>query len=146
MPPVLYIIIVTTNCNRSRRYWGGKLEAMPKTIQYQISELQNFIIQDQNHSIAFYSGEPLLDVRTIQKILDTIPTIYYIINTNGYNIEALSDDIHQFDTILLSIDGRPPTTDYYRGKGCTDQVLSAVHHLKNHHYTGELIARMTVSH
>jgi putative peptide-modifying radical SAM enzyme len=100
---------------------------------------------DPNPIIAFYGGEPLLSIPTIRQILTTIPATQFILTTNGYNIEKLGSNIHKLDTILLSVDGRPEITDTYRGKGCSNQIHQALTHLQNNNYTGELIARMTVS-
>ncbi len=118
---------------------------MPETIHYPLSDLQKFIGKDPDPILAFYGGEPTIEIPTIQKILDMVPANHYVINSNGYNIKELGPLIHRFDTILLSIDGRPSVTDYYRGTGCTQQILKTVSYLKKQQYTGELIARMTVS-
>jgi putative peptide-modifying radical SAM enzyme len=143
---VLYIIIVTTECNRTCRYCGGKLQEMPTTIQYPLTDLISLIEHDANPNIAFYGGEPLLSLSTIKEIITTIPASHFILNTNGYNIQKLGPHINKIDTILLSVDGRPTTTDYYRGAGCNKQIHNALHHLNNKDYTGEIIARMTISH
>ena len=68
---------------------------MPKTITYNINDLATVIKQDPNPQIAFYGGEPLLNIPKIKEIIDTIPNSQYILNTNGYQIANLDQYIHQ---------------------------------------------------
>ncbi|MBS3773092.1 MAG: TIGR04084 family radical SAM/SPASM domain-containing protein, partial [Candidatus Thermoplasmatota archaeon] len=65
--------------------------------------------------------------------------------TNGFYIDRLGDRVHDFDAILLSVDGRPATTDRYRGEGCHDRVMQARRWLAEQGYEGDVIARMAAS-
>ncbi len=118
---------------------------MPSEIQYSLDDLIQLISGDPDAAVAFYGGEPLLKVDLIKKLLDILPAKHFIINTNGYFIQSLSNYIHRFDTILLSIDGVREVTDFYRGEGCYDKVMDALRFLKENNYKGEVIARMAVS-
>ena len=138
--------MTTPECNLCCKYCGGSLHGMSQKVQYPIEKLSSFIAQDTDAVVAFYGGEPLLEPTFIKNCLDQLPAKHFVINTNGYFIQDLGDTIHQFDSILLSIDGRKAITDYYRESGCYDKVVSAVRFLKENQYEGDLIARMSVSH
>ncbi len=142
---MLFTIILTTECNLHCRYCGGKLMGMPPQIHYPLKDLQNFIKKDTNPIVAFYGGEPLLKPDLIKKMIDVLPANRFILTTNGTSIEKLGSYIHHIDTVLFSIDGRPETTEYYRGKNSNKRVLKALEFLRRQDYSGEIIARMTVS-
>ncbi len=142
---MLYIILTTPLCNLSCRYCGGSLPGMPSDITYDPVTLQRFIRKDKDAIVAFYGGEPLLRAHMVKRFLDLLPAKHFVINTNGYFIERITDDLSRFDTILLSIDGRESITDRYRQNGCYQQVLNAVDVIKQSDFKGELIARMAVS-
>ena len=143
---MLFTIIVTTECNLHCRYCGGKLGGMPSQIQYSLKDLQNFVKQDSNPIVAFYGGEPLLEPEIIKKMINVLPAKRFVLTTNGTGIHKLENYIKRIDTVLFSIDGRPETTDYYRGKNSTARIFKGLEFLKRQNYSGEIIARMTVSH
>ena len=142
---MLYIILTTPLCNLHCRYCGGSLPGMPSDITYDTVTLLRFIKKDPNAIVAFYGGEPLLRPHIVKEFLDVLPANHFVINTNGYFIESIRDEIPRFDTILLSIDGRESVTDGYRQHGCYQQVMHAVDVIHNTSFQGELIARMAVS-
>jgi sulfatase maturation enzyme AslB (radical SAM superfamily) len=119
---------------------------MPSGITYTLSELKDFIGNDNDVTIAFYGGEPLLNYDIVREFVNNLPAKHFVINTNGTYIESLKDIIHRFDSILLSVDGRKHITDFYRGIGCYDNVHHAVDFLNKLDFRGEIIARMSVSH
>jgi putative peptide-modifying radical SAM enzyme len=142
---MLFIIITTPACNLKCNYCGGTMHGMPSEIKYDLNTLKKFISQYKNPTVAFYGGEPLLRADIVKKMIDTLPAKHFVINTNGYYITKLKNYLHKFDTILLSIDGRQNTTDYYRGEGCYNNVLKALNYLKTEEFPNEIIGRMTVS-
>ncbi len=142
---MLFTIIITTECNLHCRYCGGKLKGMPSQIQYSLKDLQNFIKQDANPIVAFYGGEPLLKPDLIKEMINVLPANRFILTANGTGIEKLGSYIHRIDTMLFSIDGRPEVTNYYRGKNSTTLVFKGLKFLRRQKYSGEIIARMTVS-
>ena len=142
---MLYIVLTTPQCNLQCRYCGGSLQGMPVDVTYDVSTLRSFIEDDPASIVAFYGGEPLLRPDLIKEFLEELPAKHFVINTNGYFIESITDVLPKFDTILLSIDGREQITDQYREKGCYGKVLSAVDIIKDSSFSGELIARMAVS-
>ncbi len=142
---MLYIILTTPLCNLHCRYCGGSLSDMPSDITYDTVTLQRFIEKDPDAIVAFYGGEPLLRPEIVKRYLEVLSAKHFVINTNGYFIESIRDELPQFDTILLSIDGRKSITDGYRQNGCYQQVMHAVDVIDDSCFQGELIARMAVS-
>jgi putative peptide-modifying radical SAM enzyme len=142
---MLYIIMTTPLCNLKCSYCGGSLHGMPTDISYDDELLKKMIQKDPQAVVAFYGGEPLLRPKEIKHFLTILPAKHFIINTNGYFISEIEDELSQFDTILLSIDGRKEITDLYREKGCYDKVLAARDLIVDSTFNGELIARMAVS-
>ncbi|HJJ99618.1 MAG TPA: SPASM domain-containing protein, partial [Methanocorpusculum sp.] len=70
----------------------------------------------------------------------------YMLQTNGTRLRELpSAYVNRFETILISIDGCRALTDGHRGTGTYDTVLKVAALIREHGYTGELIARMTVA-
>ncbi len=144
---MLYIIFLTGRCNLKCRYCGGTIPdyVMPRDVRYSIRDLEEFISQDENPSIAFYGGEPLLRIDLIKRIMDEIDAEHYILQTNGLLLDRLDPDyLKRLSSILVSIDGRKEVTDFYRGNGVYDRVLRNVRRIKDF-FDGELIARMTIS-
>ena len=142
---MLYIVITTPHCNLRCSYCGGDLPDMPDTIQYDMKQLITLIRKDSYPIVAFYGGEPLLEDSMIKKLLHILPAKRFVIQTNGYFLKRLKDDVHMFDSILLSIDGREKVTDTYREFGCYHRVMEARDFLRESGYSGEVIARMTAS-
>ena len=143
---MLYIIFTTPICNLSCKYCGGSLHGMPDTITYDKEVLYDVISKDKQSVVAFYGGEPLLQPDIVKQFIRFLPAQHFVINTNGYYIKTIEDVLGSFDTILLSIDGREEVTDYYREIGCYKKVMDARDIVKKSDFSGELIARMAVSH
>lgn len=144
---MLYIIFLTGVCNLRCKYCGGTIPdyVMPHEVQYSIQELKDFISQDENPSIAFYGGEPLLRIDLMKKIMDEIDAEHYILQTNGLLLHKLDEDyISKFSTILVSIDGRKEITNFYKGEGVYERVIKNVQRIKPI-YENELIARMVAT-
>ncbi|MDI9646247.1 MAG: TIGR04084 family radical SAM/SPASM domain-containing protein [Archaeoglobales archaeon] len=144
---MLYIVIVTPRCNSNCIYCGGfDKDAMPEEIQYSLDDLKYFIdsvMKDKNPSIAFYGGEPLLEIEKIKNIMDKIHAEHYILQTNGLLLDKVDRDyLERFSTILISFDGRKETHEFYRGN--YTKVLENVRRTRRY-FNGELIARMTAS-
>jgi putative peptide-modifying radical SAM enzyme len=137
--------MTTPLCNLHCSYCGGSLHGMPNDISYDADQLARFISKDDNAIVAFYGGEPLLRPEVVKRFIKILPAKHFVINTNGYFIDRINDVLSDFDTILLSIDGREKVTDGYREKGCYRKVLEAVDSIKDSSFHGELIARMAVS-
>lgn len=137
--------MTTPLCNLHCSYCGGSLHGMPADITYDDQQLQRLIKNDSEAIVAFYGGEPLLRPNVVKHYLDILPAKHFVINTNGYFIKNIADELDRFDTILLSIDGRKQVTDKYREKGCYDQVFLSRDLIHDSSFDGDLIARMAVS-
>lgn len=137
--------MTTPECNLCCSYCGGRLHGMPSDITYDDKLLRRLIKKDPHAVVAFYGGEPVLRPKVIKRLLQLLPAKHFVINTNGYFIQRIADVLSDFDTILLSVDGREQTTDAYRGKGCYQQVMRAYDFIQDSSFEGELVARMTAS-
>ncbi len=145
---MLYFVFATGECNLRCKYCGGSFprDKVPWVIKYSIDELRKFIEEDNSATIAFYGGEPLLNIPFIKKVLDEIEAKHFVIQTNGLLVHKLEPNYwKRIDSVLLSIDGREEVTDYYRGKGVYGGVVKAVNYLRKIGFEGDIIARMTVS-
>lgn len=142
-----YHVLLTRRCNLNCIYCGGPLEVYSDPeIQYELRDLRRFIEKDPEPVVAFYGGEPLLRIPLMEKMMDVLPARAFILQTNGWFLHRVGEDyLRRFHTILVSIDGREETTDYYRGKGVYNRVLRNVRIVRSRGYRGDLIARMTVS-
>ena len=145
---MLYFIFTTGQCNLKCRYCGGSFpqDLVPWRILYPLRDLIDFIAEDDDATIAFYGGEPLLNAQYIAQVMDHVPAKRFVIQTNGLLFKRLKAEYwRRMDTVLLSIDGREAITDYYRGRGVYRKVLEAAHFLRKIGFKGDLIARMTIS-
>jgi len=154
---MFYHVILTSNCNLKCRYCYGKCEedvfedpdpdfdySFPPRISYDIEYLKNFIAKDSDATVTFYGGEPLLEIRTIAKLMDLLPAKRFMMQTNGLLLHKLPDKyLQKFHTILVSIDGDEKATDKNRGQGTFRRVMNNVKELNKRGFKGELIARMT---
>jgi len=143
---MLYIVLTTGQCNLRCKYCGGSFHPnlVPWEIKYSADRLREFISSDPDPIIAFYGGEPLLNVEFIREVMKC--SAKFVIQTNGTLIRRLEPEYWlRFDAVLLSIDGRRWVTDYYRGAGIHDRVVDAAEWLRTVGFENDLIARMAVS-
>jgi len=140
---MLYIVLTTGKCNLKCRYCGGSFEPefVPWKVSYPVSKLKKLV--KPGDIICFYGGEPLLNLEFIREVMDSVEATY-VIQTNGTLVHELEEEYwKRFDTVLLSVDGVKEVTDYYRGKGIYDKVMSAREFLKGK--VRDLVARMALS-
>ena len=145
---MLLFLHTTGACDLRCAYCGGSFspQVVPHEVRYRISDLQRFVDGCEDLTIAFYGGEPLLRPRFIAEVMDSIHADRYVIQTNGLNVRRLPQRYwRRFDAVLVSIDGVREVTDAYRGTGVYDAVLRSVRWLRDVGFSGDLIARMTVS-
>jgi putative peptide-modifying radical SAM enzyme len=153
-----YYVTLTTDCDLKCEYCYGKclddigadypLEVdcdIPSRLSYDLEELANFCTRDPDPVIIFYGGEPLLEVDSIKRIMDSVPASAFIIQTNGLLLGSLGEYANRLHTILVSLDGDERLTDSYRGAGTYRRVVENVKALREAGFKGELIARMTVA-
>ena len=142
---VNWFITTTNRCNLNCKYCGNEPHPdLPVRPSWKIDELVKFISTDSSPTICFYGGEPLLHLDLIQEVMDRITAEHYTLQTNGLLLHKLqSKYLQQFSSILVSIDGDKERTDYSRGKGTFDKVVSNIQDIQSRGFQGDLIARMT---
>jgi uncharacterized protein len=156
---MFFHVVLTTECNLQCRYcFGETLEdfdedfaglnvdySLPKRANYDFSLLREFCRQDPECVLTFYGGEPLLCIKEIKQVMDTVKPRHFMIQTNGQLLDRLpSGYVNRFHTILVSVDGDEALTDYYRGRGTFRKAMDNLKLIKRNGFRGELIARMTV--
>ncbi len=143
---LLFILYTTGRCNLRCRYCGGSFDPriVPWKVEYDLKLFEE--IFREGDSIAFYGGEPLLNTRFIEEVVERFDAEHYIIQTNGLLLSKLSSKtLRKIDAILVSIDGDKARTDKNRGRGVYDKVLEEIRKLRGTGFGGDLIARMTVT-
>jgi len=145
---VLYILFTTGQCNLKCKYCGGSFppNLVPWKIEYSLTDLETFISDDPEPIIAFYGGEPLVNVEFIKEVMGRFPHAKFVIQSNGILARRLEPEYWlRFDAVLLSIDGRKTVTDHYRGSKVYDKVVGSARWLRTIGFNNDLIARMTIS-
>jgi putative peptide-modifying radical SAM enzyme len=142
-----WFIITSNDCNLSCAYCLNEPHpGLPITPSWNIEELKKFLVTDKEPDIAFYGGEPLLEMETIEKIMDEISANHFTLQTNGILLHKLKTDyLNRMSSILISIDGDKDVTETNRGKGVFDKIKQNISNIRGRGFTGDLIARMTVS-
>ena len=132
-----FYLTLNTDCNLQCTYCYGKScedfgsdfhglkidYSTPKTIEYSIQTLQDFLQDDPNHLLIFYGGEPLLQMRKMEEIMDAMPDTRFVLQTNGLLLDRMDmKHVNKFDSIFVSLDGDKLLSDYYRGRGTYERV------------------------
>ena len=155
-----FYVTLTNNCNLKCTYCYGKScedfgsdfhglavdYSLPSSIAYDTETLRAFLQKDQDPTLVFYGGEPLLRMDRLREIMDEVETDRFMIQTNGLLLDRLDPEyVNRFDTVLVSLDGDEALTDHYRGKGTYRKVVSNIQRIREAGYKGEIVARMTVA-
>lgn len=155
-----YHIILTELCNSECRYCYGKVEfdtGLEKKFHFRenslelnidIKKLRSFLEKDPNPVLVFYGGEPLLKSEIITQIIDSLKgmNIKFRMQTNGKLLDKLPIEyLKKIDKMLVSLDGNKERTDFNRGEGTYDKVIENIKKVRIKGYTGEIVARMTLS-
>ena len=142
-----WFIITTNSCNLFCRYCQNEPHPdLPIEPSWEIEELQEFISKDESPTIAFYGGEPLLNIELIQQVMDKVEAEHYTIQTNGLLLTKISQNyLKRFSTILISLDGDEKITDKNRGEGIYKKIVENIESIRSRGFQGDLIARMAVS-
>lgn len=155
-------LVLTDSCNLCCKYCRAKAfedleesameraqiidKNVPVDLNFDVNHLYEFLKKDPEATLTFYGGEPLLRSDLIEKIVRDSPAQRFMIQTNGLLLDQLPTEIiNRFTTILVSLDGRRELTDANRGVGVYERVMKNVQMIRSDGYTGELIARMTVT-
>jgi len=117
----------------------------PPNLDIDINQLKSFIEKDENPTIIFYGGEPLVNQDKLIEIMDNVDA-RFCMQTNGKLLDKLpSKYLNKISKILVSIDGDKERTDCNRGEGNYDLVLKNLKWIRENGYKGEIVARMTIS-
>ncbi len=160
-------IILTERCNLRCKYcyeksmnefdngldkkWNYDYDA-PHDSKVEIEKVKKFLEKDETPVLIFYGGEPLMKLDKIKLFMDSInattaggKTKFYI-QTNGLSLKAIQKKyLHKIEKMLISIDGNKERTDFNRGKGIYNSVISNIKNIREKGYKGEIVARMTIS-
>jgi uncharacterized protein len=154
----LYITL-TTDCNLQCTYCYGKScedfgsdfhglqidYSIPRTINYDTQDLKSFLQGDRNPLLIFYGGEPLLQMRKMEEIMDAFPAARFVLQTNGLLLDRMSTKyVNKLESVFVSLDGDEALSDSYRGKGTYKRVAGNLRKIRDNGYMGEIVARMTV--
>lgn len=144
---VNYHLVLTRKCNLNCTYCHGGEEAGKESeVQYSLDELDAFLRKDKEVQLMFYGGEPTLRIPLMTRIMDRFPRSRFMLQTNGLRLNNIPQEyVNRFHSILVSIDGRPQVTDFYRSEGVYSRVLENVQWLEDIGYQGDIVARMAVS-
>ncbi|UJG44259.1 MAG: TIGR04084 family radical SAM/SPASM domain-containing protein [Candidatus Heimdallarchaeum endolithica] len=142
-----WFLVTTNRCNFYCQYCQNEPHPdLPVNANWDLKQLKEFLSQDPNPTIAFYGGEPLLNLKLIKEVMNEIDAEHYTIQTNGWFLDKLPTEyLVRFSTILISIDGDKDITDANRGKGVFDKIKENIGIIKEKGFKGDLIARMAVS-
>jgi uncharacterized protein len=154
-----FYLTLNTDCNLQCRYCYGKScedfgsdfhglqidYATPRSMEFSVQTLRSFLRNDPNPLLIFYGGEPLLQLRKMEQIIDAMPRAQFVMQTNGLLLDRMGQKyVNRFQSIFVSLDGDRALTDYYRGRGTYDRVLKNVREKRESGFAGEIVARMTV--
>jgi len=153
-------IILTERCNLKCKYCYEKsmnefengLESKweydndtPCDSEVSIEKIKGFLAKDSEPTLIFYGGEPLVKMERMMKIMDEVDS-RFCIQTNGILLNKIPEEyLMKFSKILVSIDGDRRVTEYNRGEGRYDQIITNVKGIREKGFSGEVVARMTIS-
>jgi len=131
-------LFTTLECNKQCKYCSeevGNVRNSQNEISYTIDQLDLFVkthFQDKEIIVTFYGGEPLINMKFIEDIIDRFPLWRYQLQTNGTLLDKLKPSVlGQLDSILISIDGDEKSTDEYRGKGTYENVITNTDYIRD---------------
>jgi len=117
----------------------------PCDSEVSIKKIKEFLSKDKNPTLIFYGGEPLIKMERMCKIIDEVDA-KFCIQTNGTLLNKIPNKyLMKFSKILVSLDGDRTVTDFNRGKGRYDQVVSNIKKIRKEGFTNEVVARITIS-
>lgn len=144
-------LLTTLTCNLKCTYCSlgvGDMVGSQGKVSYSIDELDGFISRHlAGHEIyvTFYGGEPTLNLKFIQEVMERYPTFRFQLQTNGTLLDGLPDSVlANLSNILLSIDGGEAITDGFRGRGVYRQVVKNTQAVRDR-MAGTFTARVTWS-
>lgn len=96
-------------------------------------------------TLIFYGGEPLVKMDRMMEIMDNVDC-RFAMQSNGVLLNQLPTKyLMKLDKMLISIDGEKERTNFNRGIGKYEIVTKNLENARARGYTGEIVARMTLS-
>ncbi|MGQ9479372.1 MAG: TIGR04084 family radical SAM/SPASM domain-containing protein [Thermoproteota archaeon] len=141
-----FILYTTGQCNLTCDYCGGSFDPriVPWKVEYDVDLLEGLV--KSGDVIAFYGGEPLLNIPFIRRIVESFPDVRFVVQSNGLLLDKLDTWLlESFSTILVSLDGPGSVTDKHRGQGVYARVLKEVEAIRSKGFSGDIVARMTLT-
>lgn len=141
-----FILYTTGRCNLRCGYCGGSFDPgkVPWSIEYDLGALED-LVRDGD-VIAYYGGEPLLNLGFIESVAERFEGCRHVIQTNGLLLDRLPRWlVERLDAVLVSIDGDRRVTDSWRGLGVYERVVRGARWLREAGFSGDLVARMTIT-
>lgn len=134
-PPFTILISPTMQCNlQCRGCYSGKY-IRGKGLPY---ALVDRILADARDMgimfIVFSGGEPLTRSEELFRLIEKYNDMYFMFYTNGVLItESIADELYRLGNAgaIMSLEGFEEATDYRRGKGVYQKVMSAMDRLKH---------------
>ena len=154
-----YHLLLTEECNSQCKYcyeksmnefdnglekkWKFDFSAPCKS-KIEIAQLKKFV--NEEDTLIFYGGEPLLNIEKMKEIMDNIKVKSFCMQTNGKLLNLLSKKyLKMFSKILVSLDGSKERTNFNRGEGTYEKVIENLKLIRKKGYDGEIVTRMTLS-
>jgi putative peptide-modifying radical SAM enzyme len=118
---------------------------VPWKPKYDLNKLKKIIERDNEATVIFYGGEPLVNYKYIIEVMDSVKAARWGIQTNGTLTYKIPEAYWKMmDVVLISIDGRKQVTDRARGPGVYDAALKSLSYLKKMG-AKRIIARMAAT-
>jgi len=155
-----FFITLTTACDLQCRYCYGECcddfdksadngdidYFLPRDLSYPVGDLSKFVDKDPLSTLIFYGGEPLLNIKKMYELMDSLPAKRFMLHTNGTMLHKVKPEyLNRLHTISISIDGDEKLTDYDRGDGVYKKITGNARLARKNGFKGEMIARMTVT-
>ncbi len=128
----LWVILVTNNgCNLSCSYCYGCYGESRKDVKDFTTEELIRIIDELwsigTRNLTVHGGESLLR-KDIGLLLNYMKHkgFYVSLNTNGYFVPQMIEELKVVDCICVSLDGKEENNDKHRGKGCFKKAVEAM--------------------
>jgi putative peptide-modifying radical SAM enzyme len=155
-----FFITLTTACDLQCRYCYGECcddfdessdhgdidYFLPRDLAYDTPALRDFVDKDPDTTLIFYGGEPLLNVKKMYELMDSLPARRFMLHTNGTTLHKVNPEyLNRLHTISISLDGDEKLTDYNRGEGVYKKITANARLVRQNGFKGEMVARMTVT-
>ncbi len=124
-------LLTTLKCNLRCSYCSlsvGDILGSQKHAAYTAGQLETFVkthLDGKEVYFTLYGGEPTLNIKFIEDLMDRFPNCRFNMQTNGTLLHRVPEKIlARLSNLMISVDGSEKVTDSYRGKGVYRKVLA----------------------